>query len=188
MKFILPLLLLCSTVTAQLTPTQLTQVQTLIRDSMNAERVRTTNRVRDSLNRERAFVRPQISSIITVNNTQNNRLGLGEWRDIRDSATNVTQTAQLATLILQMNDVLKMLNERALIPSPTEFIYEGKTFRPKLDSTAAAAIATAIVDAFKEKQVRFNTATDTRATQLENWGRQLVTVLQAIFKTAIPVL
>lgn len=194
MKLLLPLLLLISsTLTAQLTATQLTQVQTLIRDSMNAQRARTTILVRDSMNRERAFTRPQISSIITVNNTQNNRLGLGEWRDIRDSATNVTQTAQLATLILQMADVLNILNNRALIPDSSGFTFEGKRFRPKLDSTAAAAIATAIVESFKEKQVRFNTGIDTRVTESEEWNlrvskwiEKLNLTWESIFKIILP--
>jgi hypothetical protein len=193
MKLLLPLLLLCSTVTAQFTSTQLAQIQNLIRDSMNAERVRTTNRVRDSMNRERAFVRTEISRISI-------RTSLGEWRDIRDSATNFTQAAQIGfvtrradTLRLQMNDVLNILNNRALIPDSSGFTFEGKRFRPKLDSTAAAAIATAIVEAFKEKQVRFNTGIDTRVTEAErqdsrllSWAIIVAAFWNNLFKETIP--
>ena len=177
------LILLAGTATAQLTTTQLTQVQRLVGDSNN---------------RERAFTRPGITTATTTNNTQNNRLGLQDDRARRDSIAIVTLRAQVGVIqqeqaSLRSSDsankaritaLEQLLVEKAMVPNPAHFIYEGKSFRPRADT--AYVIAT--VDAFKEKQVRFNTATDTRVTKLETWSASLVAVLQVIFKTVIPQL
>ncbi len=129
----------------------------------------------------------------SADNAQNVIIRLLQWQAARDSSTNVTQGDQLSKLIPQMKDVLIMLNNRALIPDSSGFTFEGKRFRPKIDSAAAAAIATAIVDAFKEKQVRFNTGIDTRVTVAEGWNNRLSTWAAAvvlawagIFKTTLP--
>ena len=122
------LILLAGTATAQLTPTQLTQVNSLIRDSSN---------------RERAFVRTQIANIITVNGVQNNRLGLQDDRARRDSIAIVTLRAQVGVMqqeqaALRSADsaknaritaLEKLLVEKAMVPDPNHFIYDGKTFR-----------------------------------------------------------
>lgn len=177
------LILMAGTATAQLSSTQLTQVNGLIRDSSN---------------RERAFTRPGINNATTTNSTQNNRLGLQDDRARRDSIAIVTLQAQVGVMqqeqaALRSADsankaritvLEKLLVEKAMVPDSNHFIYDGKTFRPRADS----AFVVATVDAFKEKQVRFNTATDTRVKNLETWSANLVAVLQSIFKTVIPVL